>query len=121
MPYIYATALPGDIVKIGRSVERQTRPYAAQLFYVGEVQLIGLWQTDKPRRDELVAHRACRRWHVRGELFKVPPDWRSWLDTQHPVIAAVSALLGKSLTIEQRLGIPKQGGQRMSPWKLNKT
>ena len=92
MPYIYATALPGDIVKLGYGSTKM-RARAAQTYYVERVQVLAQWFTNEPVKDEKRAHRACKAWHVRGELFKVPTDW---LDIEHPLVARVTDLLGYS-------------------------
>lgn len=90
MPYIYATALPGDIVKLGRCTDERVRPFAAQMFYAERIELLALWPV-RHARDEDRALWACREWHVRGELFRIPT---SWLDAEHPAVRAVSIALG---------------------------
>lgn len=106
MPYIYATALSGDIVKLGRCMDERQRPYDAQIYYVERVQLLALWETSYPDRDEKRAQRACAQWHARGELYRVPTDW---LDIQHPLVSCVSAVLGTPTKAKPRRpwgGIP---------------
>lgn len=99
MPYIYATALSGDIVKLGRCIDQRERPYAARCFYVERVQLLALWETSYPDRDEKRAQHACAQWHARGELYRVPTDW---LDIDHPLVACVSAVLGAPIKVKPR-------------------
>lgn len=98
MAYIYATALPGDIVKLGRGSE-SVRARAAQTYYVENVQVLALWSTTDAPRDERRAQRACREWHVRGELYRVSVDW---LETEHPLVSRVSRLLGTPIKVESR-------------------
>lgn len=104
MAYIYATALPGDIVKLGRGSLKQ-RARAAQTYFVDKVQVLALWTTSDAPRDERAAQRLCKDWHVRGELYKVPTDW---LDLEHPLVVRVSGLLGAPIKIEPRPQAPKK-------------
>lgn len=108
MPYIYATALPGDIVKLGRGTDK-TRARAAQTYYVAQVQVLALWSTNDAPRDERRAQRACKEWHKRGELYHVPVDW---LVIDHPLVERVSAILGTPLKEAPRQRAKGRGKQR---------
>lgn len=114
MPYIYATLLPNDVVKIGYCTDERTRPFAAQTYYAETVELLALWEVTDGR-DEQRAHCACREWRVRGELFRV---LGGWLEATHPVIVAVSGLLGEPLPSS---AMPKRPAMRPTiarrwPW-----
>lgn len=113
MPYIYATQLPGDIVKVGRVARHwKERALAAQTYHVVDVCILGVWRTDNAIRDEKRAHNACDRWHVRNELFRVPTDWP---ETVHPIVVCLSSLLGTPLPASEyaRSG---RGGRRLPEW-----
>lgn len=104
MPYIYATALPRDIVKIGYCTDERVRPFAAQMFFVEDVQLLALWHA-RDGKDEDRALWACRQWHAYGELFRVPTDW---LETVHPVVTAISSALGRPLPAKYMPKAPRR-------------
>ena len=112
MPYIYATALPGDIVKLGRGTHK-SRALAAQTYYADRVQVLACWRTDHPQRDERRAQQACVPWHVRGELYRVPTGW---LDTEHPLVALLRGLLGDPLPARETPQWRPHGGMRIGEW-----
>lgn len=114
MPYIYATALPGDIVKLGYGSDR-SRARAAQTYYVAPVEVLALLPTEHPRRDERAAQRVCKEWHVRGELYHVPVEW---LVDAHPIIARISEVLGVHIKPASETRNQKLRRQRIARLKL---
>lgn len=90
MPYIYATALADDIVKLGRSTNKY-RALAAQTYCAQTVQVLALWRTSNDVYDEDLALFACKHWHVRGELFRVPVPPEC---VTHPIVALLTDVLG---------------------------
>lgn len=112
MPYIYLTALPGDIVKLGRS-RHKSRALGAQTYYVPIVRVLALWRTEAPRADERRAQQACAQWHARAELYHVPHDW---LDTEHPMVVALRRLFGEPLPECETPQWRPHGGLRIGDW-----
>lgn len=113
MPYIYATALTGDIVKIGRGTSK-CRALAAQMYHVETIRVLAMWETDHAHRDEKRALRACAHWHARGELFKVPT---AWLEAEHPVVTLLTKVLGLPLPTGETPQWRRHGGVEGARYK----
>lgn len=113
MAYIYATALTGDIVKLGRTDHHKDRALHGQSYHVDRVVVLGMWHVKDGVAAEFMAHRACSRWHVRGELYRVAVDW---LDIVHPLVARVSGILGPCLPVSEWPEYRSRRGSR-KPWE----
>lgn len=101
MAYLYATAFPGDIVKLGCTERHKMRALDGQTYYVQKLEVLGLWHVTNARLAEWKAHLACLEWHVRNELYRVPTHW---LDLEHPIVTKISTILGKPLQLAEDVG-----------------
>lgn len=113
MPYVYATALPGHIVKLGRTEHHKERALAAQTYYAESVSVLAMWRVLHGTHAEGAAHKACAHWHVHGELYRVPTDW---LDLEHPLVVRVSDVLGDPM-LRAELPTPRLHNRRTPWWK----
>jgi hypothetical protein len=66
---IYATLLPNETIKVGRG-RNESRALAAGTYFVEPVELLALWESGHPVRDETLAFYGAREFHIVRELFK---------------------------------------------------
>jgi hypothetical protein len=66
---IYATLLPNETIKVGRG-RNESRALAAGTYFVEPVELLALWESGHPVRDESLAFYGAREFHIVRELFK---------------------------------------------------
>lgn len=112
MPYIYATALPGHIVKLGRTANHKDRALGAQTYYPCPVIVLAMWRVIHGQLAEGAAHRACAHWYVgRGELYRVPTDW---LDLEHPLVTRLCGLFGEPIPAAE---LPRLPSRRRQWWQ----
>ncbi len=105
---IYVTLLPTGLVKIGRGT-RVGRAYFAQVYFLEEVKVLALWETNNDKATEDRALTACRPYRVRGELHRGDPE---------AMVAAIVAQIGvPSIAHPPKYGRgrPKRGEVRVAP------
>lgn len=105
---IYATLLPTGLVKIGRGT-RLGRAYFAQVYFLEEVKVLALWETQNDDATEKRALAACRPYRVRAELHRGEPA---------ELVAAITAAIGAPSIVDPPKygrGRPRKGEQRIAP------
>ncbi len=105
---IYATLLPTGLVKIGRGT-RLGRAYFAQVYFLEEVKVLALWETENDDAQERRALAACRPFRVRAELHQGDPT---------VMLAAITEAIGPPSIVnppKYGKGRPRRGEVRIAP------
>ncbi len=105
---IYATLLPTGLVKIGRGT-RLGRAYFAQVYFLEDVKVLALWETENDDTQERRALAACKPFRVRAELHRGDPS---------EMLAAIAGAIGPPTIVnppKYGKGRPRRGEVRVAP------